>query len=154
MRKRTFRLSKNVLGKNPWVIERVVGGMSKRRGEVQGKGNDPQQSTYLAPSHTPCLNAPTIIPLSLPVLLTALQLAASRRCLQARSGVEQCEPPTEMHRYSPSSAGGIVSAPAGREGSQQVLHPEQTTQEARPVSVRDGDAESRAECELWHGESS
>ncbi|KAL6488815.1 hypothetical protein MHYP_G00025560 [Metynnis hypsauchen] len=119
MRKRTFRLSKNVLGKNPWIIERVVGGMSKRRGEVQGKG-----------------------------------LAASRRCLQARSGVEQCEPPTEMHRYSPSSAGGIVSAPAGREGGQQVLHPEQTTQEARPASVRAGDAESRAECELWQGESS
>ncbi|KAL7887206.1 hypothetical protein AOLI_G00049270 [Acnodon oligacanthus] len=100
------------------------------------------------------LNAPKIIPLSLPALLTALQLAASRRCLQARSGVEQCEPPTEIHRYSPSSAGGIVSAPTGREGSQQVLHPEQTTQEARPASVRAGDAESRAECELWHGESS
>lgn len=45
---------------------------------------------------------------------------------------------------------GYCRLGAGREDSQQVLHPVQTTQEAVLESVRAGVSMSRAQCELWH----
>lgn len=88
----------------------------------------------------------TILPASHSIALPPSLTPVPGRCsvlvshcsLRGSSGVHSLEPPSETYRYRTSLRGEIVSAPAVGEGSQQVLHPQRTTQDAPLMSVSAG----------------
>jgi len=84
------------------------------------------------------------LPPSLTPVPRRRSLPVSHCSLRGSSEVHLLKPPSEIYRYRTSLRGEIVSVPGVGEGSQQVLHPQQTTQDAPLTSVSAGVGQSHS----------